>query len=310
LNAHRTIRPTEASWIRGAGDVGRVRRLARRCADACGLDAEAVALCTTEIGSNLTEHGGGGWMQVWHDGVSLHLAAVDRASPPATPAPGLGAGLQTVRQHAARVDIDDAAAGHCITARFGPPDEPARVGVVMLPLGGHELSGDGVLVELDGEGLSIVVVDVLGHGPAASEDRDRLFAALAEVPLDDPRRVASASHDAMRGRRGAALMWAHVSPRRLRSFGIGNVSGEVIDDTTRSLVSEPGMVGRHERPPRVDEREVRSGAWLLLATDGILSRGRRPPLADRHSVALAAASTIRDHSRQRDDATVLIARCP
>jgi len=311
--AQRTIRPREATWIRHDGDVGRVRRRARLAATECaGIDPDTVALCATEIASNLCGHGGGGWVQVWHDGATLRLLAVEEGGePPALHDPGLGAGLRTVSRYASSVEIDDGPSGYCIVARFGAAPEPPHVALALLPMAGYEVSGDGMLLSFDDDGWSAVVIDILGHGPAAAGDRDALIDALRETRLDDPHAVARAARESMRGRRGAALRWVRAEDGHLHTFGIGNVAGDLVDDTgTHSLVNEPGVVGRFAKMPRISAMPCNSGAWLIVSSDGIVTRGRRPAVVRAGSVALAAAGLVRDYRRGRDDATALIVGCP
>jgi len=310
--AQRTIRPREATWIRNGGDIGRVRRRARVAATECAdVDPDAVALCATEIGSNLAEHGGGGWVQIWHDGATLRLLAVEEGDPPALHEPGLGAGLRTVSRYAASVEIDDGPGGFCIVARFGARPEPPHVALALLPMAGYEVSGDGMLLSFDDSGWSAVVIDILGHGPVAAGDKDQLIADLREVRLDDPHAVAQGARESMRGRRGAAMRWVRAEDGRLHTFGIGNVAGDLLDDVgTHSLVNEPGVVGRFAKMPRISAMPCDRGAWLVVSSDGIVTRGRRPAMARTGSVALAAAALVRDYRRGRDDATVLIVGCP
>jgi hypothetical protein len=190
-----------------------------------------------------------------------------------------------------------------------PPRSWAGVSV-----GISEPCGDGWAVAETGDALSVAVVDGLGHGPKASIAADAALAQFASDPADLDTYLRRANEH-MRETRGAAVTLCRLDRRaaELRYLSVGNVSGRVITPAqTRGLVGYSGTLGLRLEPPRA---KIVTAAWppgasLVLWTDGLSSRielaGDDALLA--HDPAVVAATLHRDHSRNRDDATVVVVR--
>ncbi|NUQ19628.1 MAG: SpoIIE family protein phosphatase, partial [Gemmatimonadaceae bacterium] len=155
--------------------------------------------------------------------------------------------------------------------------------------------------------------DGLGHGVEAESASQEAVVSFLESPEAPPQRTLERAHEALRAGRGAAVAVARIEQETVRFAGVGNVAGSVIEATVvRHMVSHNGIVGH--QMPRVQEFTYpwSDRSLLVMASDGIRPQWRLdayPGLMRRHPT-LIAATIWRDHSRQRDDATVVVAQGP
>ena len=315
--------------------VSAARRRAVEVARALGFDetrSAQVALVATELAGNLVKHTphGGALLVGAADGedpAMLRIVSLDRG--PGVPdvdmclrdgystAGSPGTGLGAVRRAADVFDMRSTPGlGTVVVAdlrRPGAPTAPRphglELGVLALPLRGETVSGDSWALRPGRHGPQLLVVDGLGHGPAAAE----AAAAAVERFLHDPARpvadVLASLHDAVRGTRGAAACVVELErPATLRHAGVGNVTAVVVQggDTTVAL-NQNGTLGLAMRSVRETTYPWSPAARLVLHTDGLDGRWRAAA-ASAGRPALAAALLLRDHDRGRDDATVVVAR--
>jgi anti-sigma regulatory factor (Ser/Thr protein kinase) len=333
--AARSPAPHQRYPIRAEEDIGAARRATGRMAAVAGArrgDAEIVA---TELSTNILRHAGGNGYLLCQAGEGwLELIAVDHGPglrpgdllPPAETGPrplvpgtggGLGIGLASVRRLASQFDYCTGPSGTVVLARFGDPHRSwqhlAQWGAVDVPLGGTGDSGDDWHVTT-GEGhLAALVVDGLGHGPAAAAASSAAVAALAGRPVTDPGLFVVQAHEAMLGTRGGVLGIAVINAAtgELAYAGAGNISGWVLHDRkSHGLLSREGTAGTQARPPRphVTRLPWPPGATLILASDGIRTLRDLPSQAAlwSHDPSVAAAVLYRDHARGTDDGCVLV----
>jgi hypothetical protein len=295
-----------------------------------------------ELGTNLLRHAEpGGWLLIRPlPPAAVEIIAVDRGPGVAdvaaavegrAPDPkGLGRGLAAVRRAAARFDIHSrpgrGTAVLAVTplgttgpaAAEEPPPDPDRPThrVAGVSLGITEVCGDGwAATDVEGR-LAVAVVDGLGHGVGAALATDAALRAFSAAPLDVEGFVVR-GNDAMRDTRGAAAAVCVLDPARARLHYVvvGNITGRaVVAGQPRGLLSQHGTLGIRAAAPktRVNELPWPSGSCLVLWTDGLTSRvdlAREPDLL-RHDPAVVAAVLHRDHARERDDATVVVAYHP
>jgi anti-sigma regulatory factor (Ser/Thr protein kinase) len=196
------------------------------------------------------------------------------------------------------------------------PGAGVRAGGVNIPYGGAEYSGDAWAWVRDGDRVTLMLADGLGHGPEAAHASSAAVAAVHRWAHLSPAESLRRLHEALTGTRGAAVALAQLDlpARRLRFAGIGNVGARLrTDGTWRALLSRPGIVGVH-RPTTLREEEAdwTGDPLLILHTDGLPSRWTPPsdpglPAADP---AVTAAVTIRDTSSParpvRDDTAVAV----
>jgi anti-sigma regulatory factor (Ser/Thr protein kinase) len=319
--------------VREQSQVGEARRVAKRSAARLGLDAvmaERAAIVATEAGNNMVQHASGGDLVLrgfgYPEAAGLELLALDRGrgipdlkramqdgySTSGTAGQGLGAMVRL----SSEFDIYSVPGrGTAVLARVGPPVAEAACdpGVVCVPMGSEPRSGDGWAVARPGEPALFLVIDGLGHGPAAAEAAQigaQAFRAHAALPLTA---LAERIHAALRSSRGAALAIAELPPGdgMMRWVGIGNIAGAVVGGTeVRRLVSMPGIAGQVARTIQAFEYRWSRRNLLVMHSDGLTSHwalDAYPGLTLCHP-SLVAGVLHRDFTRGRDDATVLVAR--
>jgi anti-sigma regulatory factor (Ser/Thr protein kinase) len=321
--------------VTDASGVGEARRAVAALAARLEFGetvAGRVALVVTEAAANLVKHARGGevlWRQVGASArPGIEVIALDKGpgildvarslqdgySTSGTPGTGLGA----IRRLSDEFDLfTGRGRGTAVLSRVYPEPPPpspgaVRVAAVCLPKQGEEVSGDGWSADLHGDGGRLLVVDGLGHGPDAHRAALRATAVLA-AERGGAAETAEACHHALRGTRGAALAVAELDRRgrRVRFAGVGNVTGAIFAaDRRHNMVSINGTAGQGTLRIRAFEYAWDAGATIVMASDGLATRWSLddyPGLASRDP-ALIASVLYRDHTRGRDDVTVLVAR--
>jgi anti-sigma regulatory factor (Ser/Thr protein kinase) len=330
------VRETVAVDVKDGSQVAAARRTATELARALVFDETLrgrVALAVTEAATNLIKHGGGGEVLLSPIDAGTHraleivaldhgpgMASVDRCledgySTAGSPGTGLGA----VRRLASAFDVySKPGAGTALVARVaaGVP-RPSPAGVVIRGLSvayqGEDVCGDAWDWEPHTRGGSMLVVDGLGHGLAAAQAAREAVETFRAQPGMPPAARVESLHLALRATRGAALAVAHIDlvARIVRFAGLGNISAIVYGGAgARRLVSQHGTAGVAAR--RVEEYTC---PWpphgvLVMHSDGLATiRGTDayPGLLARDP-GVVAGVLYRDHTRRRDDATVVVAR--
>ncbi|WP_217169276.1 ATP-binding SpoIIE family protein phosphatase [Streptomyces sp. AC512_CC834] len=327
------------------------RVAAEHAAALAGLDEQrtsTAALVATELATNLLKHAGGG--RVLIDVVAppvlaagrerallVQVATVDHGPGIAdvsaalhdgfTTTRSLGAGLGTCERLADDFDLHSVPGrGTVVVARVGPvpgatttdsgPAARLRAGAVNVPFGGAEYSGDAWAWVRDGDLVTLMLADGLGHGPEAARASTAAAEALRTSAGLGPAEVVRRLDGALTGTRGAAVAVAQVDTRAavLRFTGVGNIGARLYEGGIwRHLVSRPGIVGTH-RPSTLREEKT---AWaddrvLVLHSDGLPSRWSPTAETCRTATdpAVTAAVTIRDASSParpvRDDTAVAV----
>jgi len=228
-----------------------------------------------------------------------------------------GTGLGALRRMTSNLDIWSQP-GTGTLLRFevwpkGTPVTPAMsfvTGAVCLPKPGESECGDAWSVAQRGADLVVLLVDGLGHGPSAADAARAAVVAASGTSSLDPAQVIDTVHGALRPTRGAAGAAIVLQPDRGRCMfcGIGNIAASVQrNGTARSMVSHAGILGHQVRKIQGFEYPLAPGALLVAHSDGIATRwdlSAYPGLESRHP-SLVAAALYRDHSRGRDDVTVV-----
>ncbi len=317
--------------------VGEARRHATQVAHRCGMDevqTGRVAIVVTELGGNLVRHAKRGMLLVTGhpDLAEVEVIAIDRGpgipdlarsmgdgfSTGGTPGTGLGA----VRRLAREFDIHSTVPeGTVIVARIGgegrrnsPDDAPAvAVAGISVPLRGELVCGDAWAFAGAGAVATLMVADGLGHGPDAAEASAAALDVFAAEPMREPAAMLAATHDRLRRTRGAAVTIVRVDTQAstIRACGAGNVIARVISGVSdRTLVMQHGTAGMQMRRPEEVNVPWPPHALLAVFSDGLESRWTPQPLMPvlGRDPSLAAAILLRDHSRGRDDATVVVLR--
>jgi anti-sigma regulatory factor (Ser/Thr protein kinase) len=295
--------------------------------------AGRVGIAVTEAVTNIVRHAGGGTFAARPlasgDKLGIEILAIDsgpgmddfdaRARDGFSTAGTAGTGLGAMRRMSEEFDVyTRAGLGTIVRMAFwkaGGVPEPGgyEIGGLCVPKSGETVCGDAWAYELHGDGVTLLVADGLGHGPDASRAAMGAVDALRRHPDYSAIRVLDVAHARLKATRGAAVAVArHDGPGGEISFaGVGNISAVVIDgEERRAMISHNGIVGHN-----VHKSEEYRYAWprraLFIAhSDGLethWSLGRFPGLADCHA-SVIASMLYREHSRKRDDVTVVVAR--
>jgi len=304
------------------------------------VQAGRLAIVVTELGANLTRHAQRGRLLIAarpQDGMveivsidegpgiaNLNQSLRDGYSTGGTPGTGLGA----VRRLANEFDIYSSRPGGTVcvarVASVGPPapgsapvplrnPEAPLVGALCLPAPGETECGDAWAAALEGPRLRLVVADGLGHGPEAAKAARSVVDAFAAAPFEPLRQQIERMHAQSRTTRGAAVCVADTDAAAgtLRYSGAGNIGGRVSSGVSdKALATQHGTVGVQIRQPEETALEWVAHGLVVLHSDGLNSRWNNAtllPLMQRDPT-LAAAVLLRDHTRQRDDATVVVLR--
>jgi len=181
------------------------------------------------------------------------------------------------------------------------------------PMPGEKVCGDALAVFPDGDRLTVLVVDGLGHGQKAHEASDAAVTHVTERLAEDPgtglEELIRGCHRALAGTRGAAIGICRLDPAgaRLSFCGVGNIT-LVSLPTRRGLgVSLAGVVGYRMRRVKEFVSPLSQGDMLALFSDGISSkmslRGFRGKPLDPE-VEAAGVQLV----KESDDATLVVAR--
>lgn len=315
--------------------MGDARRTVAQLCRETGLSKEfsaRVSLVTTELARNLAIHTPGGEIlaKVLENSPEpgVEIMALDTG-------PGIrnigeslrdghstagtaGNGFGCIRRLSQQFEIfSQLNAGTAVLVRLYTDKIPAReafeVGGVSIAVDGETLCGDAWDYKNLADGLRMTMVDGLGHGYFAHEAAMRakeLFRQKLHAPQEDLMRSLD---DELRGTRGAVLALARVdlAAETVYSVGVGNISMRLLNDSgTRSMISENGTLGAGARRIREYSYPWSRDSILVMHSDGVSanwSLDRYPGLSLRHP-SLIAGIIYRDQHRERDDATIAVAR--
>ncbi len=316
-----------------SSQVGEARRTATAFCRELGLNEEEqgrAALIATELATNLVKHtncGGEIIIQSEPERNAVDVLAIDRGagiadlskclrdgySSAGTPGQGLG----SVRRAATTFDIHTAAGkGTVVFARVGSNGRrghAVEIGAVCLQKPGEQVCGDTWAVQAGPEAAAIVVADGLGHGWGAAEASRAATDAFFSANSSSPREYLERIHGGLRSTRGAAAAVAELNLHRgvVRYAGVGNIAASIVSgETTRALISHNGILGHQVHKFHELAYPWKPGSLLIMHSDGMNSHWdleQYAGIASRH-VAVIAALLYRDHSRQRDDITVVVVR--
>ncbi len=316
--------------VEDPSQVADARRRVSEGAAAAGFGSVRVgqvALAVTELSTNLIKHGGGGQLLAGVDDDRVALLALDRgpgmADVGACLADGFstagtrGAGLGAVRRLAQFFEVASwPGRGTVVLAeilRESAPISRRAAYALALAKAGEDVSGDGWSVALDPDGLTLFVVDGLGHGTeaaiVANEAVKQFQAHRREAPAD----IIAAVHRGLRHTRGGAVACSRLrhTSRTATFAGLGNIAACCVggDNTVRRMVSMSGIAGHNARRIQAFEYPC-TGGLLVMHSDGISTSwtlNRYPGLATRHPL-LVAGVLYRDFTRGSDDVTIVVAR--
>jgi anti-sigma regulatory factor (Ser/Thr protein kinase) len=319
--------------VREPTHVAEARRRASERAAYFGFDEVTigrVAIAVTEAATNLLKHAGGGEVVIGpaagRSATGVQVLALDRGRGMFDVTASLrdgcstsgtsGTGLGAISRAATTFDLFSQPGQGTVMAATIYPDqvEPLNVAAVSVPLGGEIECGDGWAAWSAGELMSVMVCDGLGHGPGAAVATRAALETFRRHAERGAAEILGFVHDALKGTRGAAVAIAELDRRHqtMRYCGIGNISAAILrpQASAQHLISLSGIAGHIMRRVQPFTYEWPYGSILVMHSDGVdghwaLGVGDR--LTGKR-VDVIAGVLLRDHRRQRDDASVAVVR--
>jgi len=314
-------------------DVGGARRLAIALASDAGLGearTSDLALVVTEIAANVVRHAGNGGvlLAIVQDGAARGVSVTSWDRGPGmrleeclrdgmSTAGTRGVGLGAISRLATRWDAyTRPGAGTVLVALVLEPAPPREgefeLGGVCIPYPGETVSGDGWDARQVGDALVVIACDGLGHGVGAGAATAAVLASFRKSTSISPAELLDAAHGIARPTRGAAATVARIDAgaRTVTVAGVGNVTPWLLGPTQRQLVTQHGTLGQAMPRLREETYPCPADTRLVLCSDGLKSRwdlSALPALLACHPSTIAA-TLWRDFARERDDATVVVAR--
>lgn len=327
----------ECIRITHTSDVGAVRRLVgRRCRERGFDDAEVgrAEIVVQEALRNMVKYGAEGLALVRIKGAPespvLEFLAVDSGSGMDTlqamqdgysTGGSAGQGMGSMARQADEFDVySQPGRGTIVLCRIrrrGAGESvgalPLEIGAVCTPMRLDDLSGDDFAVSISPEGVTVMVVDGLGHGPNAFE---AAALAIAEFRRDEGRELREIllqTDTRMRHSRGGAVSIARYNSNsnKWHAAGIGNVSMTMISpEASRSALVQSGIVGAGIGRISCQDYDWPLDSVFIIYSDGIKSRlgfDDYPGILS-HDPSVIAALIHRDFNRGRDDASVVVVK--
>jgi anti-sigma regulatory factor (Ser/Thr protein kinase) len=323
-------------WISHPTDVATTRRYGLHLSRSLGFDeakSGKVSLIITEAATNVLKHAREGRLFLSHvrhgDLNGIEIVAIDRGPgipnlahslhDGVTTAGSQGSGLGALRRLSDRFDAytvpGKGSAFYMCVWSSSPPHHPITLetGAICVPIPREEVCGDGWSMAASPDSATFLLADGLGHGINAAQASNAARELLIGHSELHPVEFMEAAHRALRGTRGAAMAVAQVSYSReqLNFVGIGNISACITDGLSRNhLVSHNGIVGHNMRKLQQFTLPFPRGSLYIMHSDGIKTQWDLTAYPGLHLChpALIAAIIYRDFTRERDDASVFVAR--
>lgn len=318
-------------------NAGEVRRYAVQLAEEMGMDDPgrgAVAIAVTEMASNVVKHAKTGSMVCERLGrdrkQGLRIVAFDKGPGIGNIAAALedgfsttgtnGSGLGAVHRLSSHFDLYSLPGrGTCVLAEFWVQGKDflhsadPTVGVISIPIRGESVCGDGWGVKTTSDRIHLMIVDGLGHGQFAAEAAREAERVLAESHHASPAAILRDCHDALKKTRGAALAIACLDKgaKTLCFAGLGNISATLASPQgSRGLASHNGTLGHQMHKVQEFSLPWNEDSVLIMHSDGLSNRWDLEEFTGiwRRHPSIIASLLYRDFARERDDATVLVAK--
>ncbi len=179
----------------------------------------------------------------------------------------------------------------------------------------ESVSGDCWGYVTSGRKTRVILVDGLGHGPAAhipARQAVELFRAASQT---EPAEQLKATHAELKKSRGAVATIVHIDEvnNQLLYSGVGNITMKLLSGArSKGCFSYNGIVG-HIMPNVLEDHQLqwdRQTDTLVMHSDGISARWdiqKYPGILQRPGIILCAA-LYKDFNRDNDDSTVVVAK--
>jgi anti-sigma regulatory factor (Ser/Thr protein kinase) len=330
MRSHRAITVVEASQPSAA------RFLTQQLAEDAGFNREdtyRAGIVATELATNLVKHAQGGQFLARVTSTDprgeIELIALDHGpgmrdvtaclADGHSTAGSSGNGLGAAQRLADTFDIySEEGPGTVVLARLradrrSPLPTAIAVAGVSVPMEGETVCGDAWTVSHQADGAVVLVADGLGHGLHASEAAQTALRTFEPMHYRGSVDSLQAMHAGIRHTRGAAGAIAEIrrGAHVAKCAGVGNIATAFCDNgSIRQAVSHNGTLGHEARVIREYMYPWSSRTTIVMHSDGLTSRwsldGHRG--LRQRDAAIIAAVLYRDHSRGRDDVTVIVGR--
>ena len=177
----------------------------------------------------------------------------------------------------------------------------------------EDCCGDTGVLQVAPDRCFAALIDVLGHGRAASEvakvAEQHLRCAMSGADLTE---VMNGLHEHLKGTRGAvvSLCRIDIATGLLRFVGVGNITARITGSKPQRLLSRDGVVGYQTSKPREESATLVWGDIVVMHSDGISENAdwlEHPDLLVGTAEEIANG-VLRHFSKQNDDASCLVIR--
>lgn len=338
------LRVTEFSSIVPEGEAwaGEIRRRMVRLAESIGFPKEKlsnVGIVAAEMASNLEKYrtvsamirygvtqsdsGEKGVLIVSEDrgpGIPhLDRALQDHYSTAGTLGGGLGAIRRLSDDFAIYSEIARPGGGSVgtvvvsrIWGQLPASTSPFNCEALTRPKPGEIDNGDGVSFWQSGDRLQVAAIDGLGHGLGAKKARQVAQEQLegsGALPLNV---LLDRLHTALQKTQGAVVGILRIDLKEgcAHYAGVGNIDCRLFGARPAKPISMNGSLGVVSPRFREESFPIEKGDFFLLSSDGISTKWDPVDYANSAAASplLLGSLLLRDYSRPKDDATVVIGR--
>jgi hypothetical protein len=184
------------------------------------------------------------------------------------------------------------------------------------PYPGEAISGDDAVFFQSESGFIAALSDGLGHGPEARKASVRAIETISRCRLLDLPQLTNTVNGELTETRGCAMNIVRFSKddRVLESAGFGDIHSHLYSIRDAHFFSPtPFILGDGALPQsriRIEVARAEIGSVLVMFTDGLKSRtSLKGQLNVLRQPAISIAQyLLENHSREDDDALVLVAR--
>ena len=324
---------TSVFTIEDHSQVGEARRSALNFCQHLEFDEVKqgrVSIIVNELGTNLVKYASGGKLLIRFSEImntfGIEILSMDRGPGILNIADALtdgfstgsspGTGMGAVKRQSDEFDIySEVGQGTLVYAAVYSKKNITeqikyRVGAVCVPIDGESLCGDAWCVHQDGEQVSVLMADGLGHGPLAHAASVKAIKSFADHQHHANPDTLTAIHKHLQATRGAAVFLAeYADGQNIEHLGVGNIRAVIQSGLEmKSLITQNGTAGL-TIPKLKSFGQLWDGQGsLIFHSDGINTKWdltKYPGLLSCHP-AIIAAVIYRDFCRMTDDATVVV----
>jgi anti-sigma regulatory factor (Ser/Thr protein kinase) len=185
---------------------------------------------------------------------------------------------------------------------------------LLIPKKGEMVCGDGFYYKHTNNLFKLFVGDGLGHGPDAAKAVEEAINTFKYCHEENPVEIIKYIHSTVkrtRGLVGTAVVF-DFDKREWTICGVGNILTKVGNfSQSKSYMSYNGIIG-HNIPRSMKEQHIpyEAGQYLITCSDGIKTKWELNsyPGIFKSDLSIIAASIYKDHTRNTDDSSVVVAK--